>query len=89
MPFTGPGYVRSLIDIQWTGDYFVGTFSDNGDKQTRFRFNTHDRSIQTSDMGIPVSFEQVRTMVHEDANSYWVMYEQYRHLLGQTTFSPS
>ena len=78
-PFTGPGYVRSLIDIQWTGDYFVGTYSDEGNKQMRFRFNTRDRSIQTSDTGISVSFEQVQTLVHQDANSYWSLYAQYRH----------
>jgi hypothetical protein len=76
---TGPGYVRSLIDIQWTGEHFVGTFSDGGNKELHFDFNTRDRSIQTVDTGILVNFEQVQSLVHQDANSYWLMYETYRH----------
>jgi hypothetical protein len=77
-PRTGPGYVRSLIDIQLNDGYFLGIFTD-GAREFRFSFNTRDRSIQTFDMGIPISFEQVQTLVHQDANSYWNLYAQYRH----------
>jgi hypothetical protein len=78
-PRTGPGYVRSLIDIQWTGEHFVGTFSDGGGKELHFDLNARDRSIQISDTGISVGFDQVDTLVQRDANSYWVMYAKYRH----------
>jgi hypothetical protein len=57
VPMTGPGYVRSLIDIQWADPYFLGTFRDS-DREFRFSFNTRDRSIRTVDMGIGVNFEQ-------------------------------
>jgi len=76
-PVTGPGYVRSLIDIDYKGGNFVGTF--DGGSIVRFVFNTRDRSIQTVHTTVPVSFEQVQNMVHRDDLSYWNLYAKYRH----------
>jgi hypothetical protein len=80
VPITGPGYVRSIIDIQWIDGSFVGTLHDfNTNKARRFIFNTQDRSIQIFDAGYVIDFTAVQTRVHEDADSYWNLYSQYRH----------
>jgi hypothetical protein len=77
-PRSGPGYVRSLIDIDYKDGNFVGTFDDET-TIGRFVFNTRDQSIQTFDTRVPVSFEQVQDMVHQDDLSYWKLYAKYRH----------
>lgn len=80
IPASGPGYVRSLIDIQLINGSFVGSYHDYGTNTIHnFTFNTRDRSIQTSDTGIPIDFGTVQTRVHEDSTSYWKLYDKYRH----------
>lgn len=80
MPATGPGYVRSLIDIQLINGSFVGSYRDYGSNTIHnFSFNAGDRSIQTTDTGIPIDFGAVQDRVHSDPTSYWRLYERYRH----------
>jgi hypothetical protein len=80
VPATGQGYVRSLIDIQLINESFVGTYYDRGTNTVHnFSLNTRDRSIQASDTGIPIDFGDVQTRVHEDPQSYWKLYDKYRH----------
>jgi len=79
-PITGQGYVRSLIDIELKGNVFVGTVHNfNTNEEWNFTFHTQDRRIETSNTGRPISFEETQNRVHQDPNSYWVMYNQYRH----------
>jgi hypothetical protein len=50
VPVVGPGYVRSLIDLQLTGDYFIGTQFDLKTSQVRhFVYDTRTRAFQASD----------------------------------------
>jgi hypothetical protein len=80
LPATGPGYVRSLIDIELTDEHFVGTYQDFGTNTVHnFSFDTRDRSIRTSDTTIPIDFETVQNRVHTDPTSYWKLYRKYRH----------
>jgi hypothetical protein len=93
VPVAGPGYVRSLIDLQLSNGYFTGTqFNFKTSRVRRFVFNTATRVFQTPDnddsSGKECSstdpqcvalFTQTETSVHEDANSYWKLYFQYRH----------
>jgi hypothetical protein len=78
MPFSGPGYVRSLVDIDYQNGVFTGTFDDNSTLKT-FVFNTRDRSVQTGYTNNSISFDQVQNAVHQDGNSYWILYRHYRH----------
>jgi hypothetical protein len=80
VPATGPGYVRSLIDIELVNGSFVGSYQDlTTNVVHNFIFNTRDRSIQTSDTGIHIDFGTVQDRVHADPTSYWKLYEKYRH----------
>ena len=79
VPVTGPGYVRSIIDLQWKDGYFSGTqFDFKTSSVRRFIFNTRDRSIQTFDAS-PLSWQAGQADAHNDASSYWNLYKQYRH----------
>jgi hypothetical protein len=80
LPATGPGYVRSLIDIELKDRIFVGAYRDYDTNTVHnFTLNTGDRSIHTSDTGIPIDFETVQDRVHQDPTSYWKLYDKYRH----------
>jgi hypothetical protein len=86
VPWVGPGYVRSLIDIDLKDGRFEGTYLDsrsdmqpNGtDAIRRFVFDTKNQSIQTFATGDKADFEDQQNLVHQDENSYWVMYARYR-----------
>jgi len=89
----GPGYVRSLIDLRFSDPYFSGTLLDlDTYKVRRFVFDTRTRVFSSPD---PIdddapkvkysapealnAFGEAQTRVHEDADSYWKVYERYRH----------
>jgi hypothetical protein len=74
----GPDMCVLLLIFKRLTEVSIGTFDDMHGKQYRFRFNTQDRAIQTVDTGIPINFEQVQTLVHQDPDSYWIMYAKYR-----------
>lgn len=93
VPFAGPGYVRGIIDLEFSNGYFTGTQLD-GKTSTfrRFVFDTRTRAFQASDTKGPNhpelqassdagldAFAAAQTSVHEDATSYWVLYAKYRH----------
>jgi hypothetical protein len=93
VPVTGPGYVRSLIDLELSEGKFTGTqFNFKTGRVRPFVFDTATRSFSTPDRDESTgkecnssnqycldSFEQIQTSVHEDGNSYWKLYFQYRH----------
>lgn len=93
VPEAGPGYVRSLIDLQFTAPYFSGTLLDlKTYKVRRFIFDTRTRNFAFKDPVGPTSpilnysdpaaldaFGTAQTHVHEDTDSYWRLYDRYRH----------
>jgi len=94
VPWTGPGYVRSVIDIELQDGRFDGTYLDghsdmqpNGtDAIRRFIFDTRDQSIKTFATGDKADFIGQQNMVHMDEQSYWVMYARYRHRWPSVAF---
>lgn len=80
VPVAGPGYVRGIIDLQYSNGYFTGTQFDFAASGIRhFVYDTRDRSFRVTDPGTPSHWEDVQTSVHNDESSYWVLYERYRH----------
>jgi hypothetical protein len=93
VPVAGPGYVRSIIDLQLSNGDFIGTqFDLKTSKVRQFTFDTRTRTFQTSDPNYSGATESqppynsdvdawaaAETSAHDDANSYWVLYAQYRH----------
>ncbi len=93
VPVTGPGYVRSLIDLELKDGDFAGTFLDfKAFVVRRFVLDTRTQEIKILDADDPINhefqsssqkdldqFSAVQTRVHNDATSYWKLYEQYRH----------
>jgi hypothetical protein len=93
VPVTGPGYVRSLIDLEFKDGDLVGTLLDfKASIVRRFVFDTRTREVKIFDVDDPINHEfqsstqrdldqfgAVQTRVHSDATSYWKLYEQYRH----------
>lgn len=76
---TGPGYVRSIIDLQWKNGHFTGTqFDFKSSAVRRFDFNTSDLNIQISDAG-PTTWEAANDSAQTGEGSYWALYKQYRH----------
>lgn len=94
VPWVGPGYVRSLIDIDFKDGRFEGTYLDsrsdmhpNGtDGIRRFVFDTKDQSIQTFATGDKSDFGDQQNLVHQDERSYWVMYARYHHSWPRLVF---
>lgn len=90
VPVAGPGYVRSIIDLQLSNGYFVGTLFDLKSSKVRsFKFDTRTRDYEVSDTTDPINtsiksdldkWGDSQTGVQQDANSYWKMYAHYRHL---------
>lgn len=77
-PSTGPGYVRSIIDLQFSNDVFTGTLYD-GAFVRNFTFDTRTRNSQISEPLGPMDFETAATKVAHDETSYWKLYDKYRH----------
>ncbi len=93
VPMSGPGYVRSIIDLQLSNGVFTGTQLDSKTSKLRnFVYDTRTKVFQASD-GIEfaskesagseskelAAFGAAMTKAQTDATSYWKMYEQYRH----------
>jgi hypothetical protein len=81
MPFTGPGYVRGLIDLKWDGTIFSGTYFDSNLPPTyvrAFTFDTRDLSIRTFDPP-PLTWQKGDPPVEDHPYSYWRLYQHYRH----------
>ena len=91
-PVVGPGYVRSIIDLKFSNGYFTGTQFDLKTSSVRhFAFDTRTREFHTTDPEVPShnlpssnasdidKWTAAQTSVHEDADSYWKLYAQYRH----------
>ena len=91
VPVASPGYVRSLIDLKYSGDLFTGTQFDLKTSEVRnFVFNTRTHSFQAFEeheiAGVEgaTSVDQgkwgaAEARAHNDIDSYWVLYAQYRH----------
>jgi len=93
VPTVGPGYVRSLIDLRFSDPYFSGTLLDlKTYKVRKFVFDTRTRTLDFKDATDPNAptlnysdpaamdaFTAAQTSVHQDADSYWKLYERYRH----------
>jgi hypothetical protein len=93
VPVVGPGYVRSIIDLQLSNGYFIGTqFDLKTSRMRNFVFDTRTRVFQASETKDSVSkasqgsdtdnlaaWTAAETSVHNDATSYWNLYAQYRH----------
>lgn len=93
VPVAGPGYVRSIIDLKFSDPYFVGTQFDHETSRMRsFVFDTRTREFHASELdireGLPSdpssqaavdAWANAQTHAHQDADSYWRMYDQYRH----------
>jgi hypothetical protein len=80
VPMFGPGYVRSILDLQLIDGKFVGTqFEMKTSRVRHFVFDTRTREFQPGELEPPIdiskAFQEPR---QPDPNSYWVMYEQYR-----------
>lgn len=79
VPVAGPGYVRSIIDLQFTDGNFVGTqFDFKTSSVRRFIYDTRTQEFSSSPEG-PLSWDAANTNAQEGANSYWKLYAQYRH----------
>jgi hypothetical protein len=93
VPVTGPGYVRSLIDLRFSDPYFVGTLFDFKSSKVRsFVFDTRTRSLQVSEPSSPGdrpcdstdracldAWTDANTHAQSDPDSYWKVYARYRH----------
>ena len=93
VPMVGPGYVRSIIDLQLSDGIFTGTqFNFRTSRIRPFTFNTATRIFETPDNDDSNGKEcdstdsqcvqiwgQAETRAHNDPNSYWALYQQYRH----------
>ncbi len=93
VPVSGPGYVRSIIDLRLSNGFFIGTqFDFKTSSVSSFVFDTRTRVFQVSDTEGATShafqsadkndvdrWAAAETSAHDDATSYWVMYAQYRH----------
>lgn len=82
MPVTGPGYVRSIIDLRWEDGVYSGTQFDfdaqSTDHVRGFTFDTRDLSIKTF-APAPLSWHAGDPSPLEHPDSYWNLYTQYRH----------
>jgi hypothetical protein len=80
VPVEGPGYVRCIIDLQFADPYFIGTQTNRNSSSIRhFTFDTRTRAFQAPEFNEPTTFEAAMTSAHDDANSYWQLYDKYRH----------
>lgn len=62
-----PGYVRNLIDLQFSDPYFTGTQWDFKTETIRnFTFDTKTRTYHFSDSGVHATFEDMATRAQQD-----------------------
>jgi hypothetical protein len=92
-PVAGPGYVRSIINLKFSDPYFTGTqFDFKSSSMRSFVFDTRTKEFHTSEPNIrgehPLdssdhaavdAWADAQTHARQDADSYWKLYEQYRH----------
>jgi hypothetical protein len=91
-PVAGPGYVRSIIDLKFSDPYFMGTQFDHETSSVRsFVFNTRTLEFRASEpktregplapssQAALDAWRDAQTHVHTDPDSYWTMYERFRH----------
>lgn len=92
-PLTGPGYVRSIVHLQFSDPYFIGTqFDFNTSRVRSFVFDTRTREFRSSEPDSPVSrsfdssdkaamdaWTDANNHAQRDAESYWTLYRTYRH----------
>lgn len=79
VPIAGPGYVRSIIDLQFIDGKFVGTqFDFKTSSIRRFVFDTRTQTFQSSPEG-PLTWNASNTEAQQGADSYWTLYARYRH----------
>jgi len=79
VPVVGPGYVRCIIDLQFSDGRFVGTQTDRESTSLRhFTFDTRTRNFQSSGAEEPTNFGDAMTRAHDSPTSYWRLYDQYR-----------
>ncbi len=94
IPWIGRGYVRGIIDIEFRDGRFTGTYLDSKsevqpqgtDHVKNFVFDTRDQSIRTSDTNTAGDFTSQQNSVHQDQNSYWVLYARNRHVWPTLVF---
>jgi hypothetical protein len=92
VPVAGPGYVRSIINLKFSDPYFVGTQFDHKTSSMRgFVFDTRTRefhALELESRGRPLdpssqaavdAWADAQTHAQQDADSYWKLYDQYRH----------
>lgn len=93
VPVTGPGYVRSIIDLSFSDPYFMGTQFDHQTSSVRsFVFDTRTlefrasepktsqvRPLDPSSQAALDAWGDAQTHVQTDPDSYWKMYYRYRH----------
>ncbi len=93
VPVAGPGYVRSIIHLEYSDPYFIGTqFDFKTSSVRRFTFDTRTREFHasepdsqarrpfdSSDQAAMNAWTDANTHSQRDPTSYWKLYEQYRH----------
>jgi hypothetical protein len=79
VPVSGPGYVRSIINLRLADDRFIGTQFDFKTSSVRsFTFDTRTQAFQSSPVG-PSSWEAANDEAQLEDASYWKIYARYRH----------
>jgi hypothetical protein len=94
-PVVGPGYVRSIVDLNYSDPYFTGTLFDSDTTTVRrFIFDTRAHVGQLSDSPGPNAHAmnpyypdpadmEAWTAANNEAqtggDSYWKVYYRYRH----------
>jgi hypothetical protein len=78
VPVSGPGYVRSIINLRLAEDRFIGTQVDFKTSSVQsFTFDTHTQAFQSSPVG-PSSWEAANDEAQLGDGSYWKIYARYR-----------
>jgi hypothetical protein len=90
VPIAGPGYVRSLVDLKFSDPYFIGTQFDSSSSGIRkFVFDTRTLEFHAEEpnsSGGEDAWGDAQTHAHNDADSYWKVYNEYRHSWPQYVF---
>jgi hypothetical protein len=93
VPVEGPGYVRSIIDLEFADPYFIGTqFDFNTSRVRSFVFDTRTREFHASepdsqgnhtfdpsDKAALDAWTDANNHAQGDQESYWTLYRRYRH----------
>jgi hypothetical protein len=91
VPIAGPGYVRSLVDLKFSDPYFIGTqFDSHSSGVRRFVFDTRTLEFHAEEPKSSGKSEDAwgdaQAHAHDDLDSYWNVYNQYRHSWPQYVF---